>query len=68
MNRELSGYVSQPDGTVQLKEKTFSVLQTGFKLYHIFKEKLVYLKKYYKTILINVKKGIESICDTLANT
>lgn len=34
-----------------------TVLQTDLKWYQIFKEKLVYLKKQYKTILKNVKKG-----------
>lgn len=34
-----------------------TVLQTDLNLYQILKEKLVYLKKHYKTIFKNVKKG-----------
>lgn len=34
-----------------------TVLQTDLRLYRLFKEKLVYFKKRYKTILKNVKKG-----------
>lgn len=58
-------YVSQPDGTVSLQKKIFSVLvlQTDLKLYQIFKEKPFYLRKHYKTILKNVKKGyLEHTC------
>lgn len=79
---ELSGYIktwtirwlvcaSQPDGTVWQQQKKIyraAVLQIDLKLYQIFKEKFVYLKKLYKTILKNVKKGIENIRATLANT
>lgn len=42
-------------------ERSFSaprVLQTDSKLHQIFKEKLFYLRKHYKTILKNVKKGV----------